>query len=79
MNNLYKNLIRDISIPDLSQQRIQIHFVNRIDLLMDDEKLNPTIKSILMNLKKDINNLAKKRSKSGTEKSHYAYLRKISA
>ena len=79
INNLYKNLIRDISIPDLSQQRIQIHFVNRIDLLMDDEKLNPTIKSVLMNLKKDINNLAKKRSKSGTEKSHYAYLKKISA
>jgi len=54
--------------------------VERIDVLMDEEKLNPSIKGFLMNTKNKINSLAKKRSRLGklNKQVHYRYLKTIS-
>ena len=59
--------------PDLSEQRLQINFVERIDELMGEEKLNPSIKSSLLDTKYKIHKLAKRRGGS-----HYKYLKSIS-
>ena len=58
---------------DISKQRLQIHFVERIDVLMDEEKLNPTIKSHLLYTKNKIHKFAKRGGGS-----HYKYLKTIS-
>ena len=73
IDNLFESIIRKPSNADLSEQRLQIHFVSRLDQLLDDEKLNPTIKSKLLETKNEIHKFAKK--KSGA---HYKYLKSIS-
>jgi hypothetical protein len=56
-----------------------LHFVERIDALLKDEKLNQAIKSVLLDVKKDIFSYAKSRSKKsdGILKNHFEYLKKI--
>ena len=73
IDNLFETIIKKPEKPDLSEQRLQIHFVERIDELMDEEKLNPTIKSLLLDTKNKIHKFAKR---SGS--SHYKYLKTIS-
>ena len=73
IDNLFESIIRKQSNADLSEQRLQIHFVSRLDQLLDDEKLNPTIKSKLLETKNEIHKFAKR--KSGA---HYKYLKAIS-
>ena len=73
IDNLFETIIKKPETPDLSEQRLQIHFVERIDELMDEEKLNPTIKSLLLDTKNKIYKFAKR---SGG--SHYKYLKTIS-
>ena len=73
IDSLFETIIKKPEKPDLSEQRLQIHFVERIDELMDEEKLNPTIKSILLDTKNKIHKFAKR---SGG--SHYKYLKTIS-
>ena len=73
IDNLFETIIKKPEKPDLSEQRLQIHFVERIDELMDEEKLNPTIKSLLLDTKNKIHKFAKR---SGG--SHYKYLKTIS-
>ena len=66
--------------PDLYEQRLQLHLVNRINTLMSDEKLNSIIKGLLLELKKDIKTFATIRSILCTDndKAHFKYLKKIS-
>ena len=73
IDNLFESIIRKQSVIDLSEQRLQIHFVSRLDQLLEDEKLNPTIKSKLLETKNEIHKFAKR--KSGA---HYKYLKSIS-
>ena len=73
IDNLFETIIKKPEKPDLSEQRLQIHFVERIEELMDEEKLNPTIKSLLLDTKNKIHKFAKR---SGG--SHYKYLKTIS-
>ena len=73
IDSLFETIIKKPERPDLSEQRLQIHFVERIDELMDEEKLNPTIKSLLLDTKNKIHKFAKR---SGG--SHYKYLKTIS-
>ncbi len=73
VNSLYETIFKNSSDPDLSEQRLQIYFVERIDELMLEEKLNPTIKGLLLDTKKMIHKFAKRRSGS-----HYKYLKSIS-
>ena len=80
IEHLFQSLFINPKIPDLSEQRLQLYFVERIDVLMDEEKLNPSIKGFLMNTKNKINSLAKKRSRLGklNKQVHYRYLKTIS-
>ena len=73
IDSLFETIVKKPERPDLSEQRLQIHFVERIDELMDEEKLNPTIKSILLDTKNKIHKFAKKGGGS-----HYKYLKTIS-
>ena len=73
IDNLFETIIKKPINTDLSQQRLQIHFVDRIRLLLEDEKLNPAIKSVLLETKHKIHKFAKR--KSGA---HYKYLKIIS-
>ena len=73
IDNLFKTIVKNPENPDLSEQRLQINFVERIDELMGEEKLNPSIKSSLLNTKYKIHKLAKRRGSS-----HYKYLKSIS-
>ena len=73
IDNLFKTIVKNPENPDLSEQRLQINFVERIDELMGEEKLNPSIKSSLLDTKNKIHKLAKRRAGS-----HYKYLKSIS-
>ena len=73
IDNLFVTIVKNPESPDLSEQRLQIHFVERIDELMDEEKLNPIIKSLLLDTKNKIHKFAKRRGGS-----HYKYLKTIS-
>ena len=73
IDNLFKTIVKKPENPDLSEQRLQINFVERIDELMGEEKLNPSIKSSLLDTKYKIHKLAKRRGGS-----HYKYLKSIS-
>ena len=73
IDNLFVKIVKKPESPDLFEQRLQIHFVERIDELMDKEKLNPTIKSLLLDTKNKIHKFAKRGSGY-----HYKYLKTIS-
>ena len=73
IDNLFHTLIKKPKDPDLSEQRLQIHFVERIDFLLKDDELNPAIKSTLLETKKKIYKFAKR--KTGA---HFKYLKSIS-
>ena len=73
IDNLFETIIKKPINLDLSEQRLQIHFVERIDSLMNEEKLNPVIKSVLSETRMGIHKFAKR--KSGA---HYKYLKTLS-
>ena len=73
IDSLFETIVKKPENPDLSEQRLQIHFVQRIDELMGEEKLNPSIKSFLLDTKNKIHKLAKRKGGS-----HYKYLKTIS-
>ena len=73
IDNLFETIVKKPENPDLSEQRLQIHFLQRIDELMGEEKLNPSIKSFLLDTKNKIHKLAKRKGGS-----HYKYLKSIS-
>ena len=79
IENLFETLIKKPSNPDVSEQRLQLYFVERIDMLMEEKDINPTIKSFLLQIKNDIYSFAKRLSRSSNvlSKSHYKYLKSI--
>ena len=80
IDDLLQTIVEAPNNPDLSEQRLQLYLVERIDMLMSEEKLNPSIKSILMESKNNIHSFAKRKSRvsKGIVKSHYKYLKTIS-
>ena len=80
LDNLFEVLVKKLSQPDLFEQRLQLHFVERINILMTEKELNPTIKGLLLELKIDFHKLAKRKSRfsKGKIKAHYNYLKKLS-
>ena len=80
IDDLLQTIIESPNNPDLSEQRLQLYFVERVDILMNEEKLNPSVKSILMESKNNIHSFAKRKSRlsKGIVKSHYKYLKTIS-
>ena len=70
----------DSKIPlDDSKMALQIRFAERIKMLSNEKKLNPSLKANLEATQKRLHKKAKKRAKSGTlkEKNHYHYLARI--
>jgi hypothetical protein len=61
---------------DQSLMVLQIRFMEQLNKLQMDPKLNPSIKSLLVAQEKQVLKTAKKRSKTGSmaQKNHYAYL-----
>ena len=79
IENLFETLIKKPANPDVSEQRLQLYFVERIDMLMKEKDINPTIKSFLVQVKNDIYSFAKRKSRLSNvlSKSHYKYLKSI--
>ena len=79
IENLFETLIKKPANPDVSEQRLQLYFVERIDMLMKEKDINPTIKSFLVQVKNDIYSFTKRKSRSSNvlSKSHYKYLKSI--
>ncbi|MDG1974684.1 MAG: zinc-dependent metalloprotease, partial [Flavobacteriaceae bacterium] len=63
IENLFETLIKKPANPDVSEQRLQLYFVERIDMLMKEKDINPTIKSFLVQVKNDIYSFAKRKSR----------------
>ena len=80
LDNLFSVLISKKPEPDFYEQRLQLHFMERINILNEEEKLNPVIKGLLLDLKKKIKTFASVRSVLSNEESraHFKYLKEIS-
>jgi hypothetical protein len=80
LDNLFLVLVKKHIKPDLYQQRLQLHFIERIKYLMDEKKLNPIIKGLLLELKGDIKRIAFIKSilSKGNQKAHFTYLKRSS-
>ena len=85
VEQLLQSLFKAISTKsfieeDLFEQRLQLHFVDRINLLMEEKDLNPTIKGLLMQLKNDFFTLSKRKTRFalGKKKAHFNYLKSLS-
>ena len=80
LNSLFKTIATKPFSEDLYEQRLQLHFVDRINLLMTEKDLNPTIKGLLMELKNDFYSLSKLKGRfaTGKKKAHFNYLKSLS-
>jgi len=78
--NLFSVLFSKKPEPDFYEQRLQLHFIERLDVLMKEEKVNPITKGLLLDLKKKIKTYASIRSIFSKENNiaHFKYLKKIS-
>ena len=76
LDQLYFSLF-EYKLPlDQSLMVLQIRFMEQLNKLRMDPKLNPSIKSLLVAQEKHVLKTAKKRSKTGSmaQKNHYSYL-----
>ena len=80
LHSLFKTIATKPFSEDLFDQRLQLHFVDRINLLMNEEDLNPTVKGLLMELKNDFYSLSKRKGRfaTGKKKAHFNYLKSLS-
>jgi hypothetical protein len=80
LNSLYNTIAKKPFSSDLFEQRLQLHFVERINSLMIEKDLNPTVKGLLMQLKNDFYSLSKRKSRfsTGKKRAHYNYLKSLS-
>jgi hypothetical protein len=80
IHSLHSSLFAETILLDDSFMALQIHLVNHLITLYEDEKLNPRIKTTVSAQIKELNSLAKKKMKSGNklQKNHFEYLYKLS-
>ena len=81
LQSLFKAIATKSFVEEnLFEQRLQLHFVDRINLLMEEKDLNPTIKGLLMQLKNDFFTLSKRKTRFalGKKKAHFNYLKSLS-
>src|SRR6056300_532167 len=80
IHSLHSSLFAETILLDDSFLALQIHLVNHLITLYEDEKLNPRIKTTVSAQIKELNSLAKKKMKSGNklQKNHFEYLYKLS-
>lgn len=79
LDQLYSSFFKSKRPMDYSQRVLQIRFAERINALLQEENLNPTIKTSLMAFQNNIYKTAKKRAKLGitNQRNHYQYLMEI--
>jgi len=77
LNSLFKTIATKPFSEDLFEQRLQLHFIDRINLLMTEKDLNPTVKGLLMELKNDFYSLSKRKGRfaNGKKRAHFNYLK----
>ena len=80
LNSLFKTIATKPFSEDLFEQRLQLHFIDRINLLMTEKDLNPTVKGLLMELKNDFYSLSKRKGRfaNGKKRAHFSYLKNLS-
>ena len=80
LNSLFKTIATKPFTEDLFEQRLQLHFIDRINLLMTEKDLNPTVKGLLMELKNDFYSLSKRKGRfaNGKKRAHFNYLKNLS-
>ena len=76
LDALYLSFFETKSPLDPSLMALQIRFMEQLDTLLMDQKLNPSIKPVLSALQNQVLKTAKKQSKTGSvsQKNHYSYL-----
>ena len=74
---LFSSFYEDTPTLDDSRMALQLRFLERVQELQADKKLNPRIKSTLLALQKKILKTAKKKGKAGNEKqkNHFHHIR----
>lgn len=78
LSTLNEHLFKSVTQPDTSQKSLQIHFVNQGKNLLEDEKLNPVVKTELKSILEEVERFAKKKERSSAlDKSHFTYLRSL--
>ena len=79
LEQIHSRLLDSKTPLDDSKMALQIRFAERIKMLSNEKKLNPSLKATLEATQNRLHKKAKKRAKSGTrkEKNHYHYLARI--
>jgi len=79
LEQIHSRLLDSKTPLDDSKMTLQIRFAERIKMLSNEKKLNPSLKATLEATQNRLHKKAKKRAKSGTrkEKNHYHYLARI--
>ena len=81
INSLYTSLFEKITLVDDSLMALQIHFVNQLTTLIEEDEVNPRIKTTLAAQKRILHKRAQKDSKTSNLllKNHYHYISKMTA
>lgn len=82
INDLFDHLFSDLfdkqDKNDVFERNLQLNLAQKIENLLADEKLNPTLKTDLYSLKLKVHKTAKQRMRTNKKmRSHYRYLKKI--
>ena len=79
LNHLYSDLITAPKALDLSQKSLQLHFATQLKALLEEDKLNPSVKADIKGMLYKLEKHAKKKSKTANEsdKNHFNYLKEI--
>ena len=79
LNHLYTDLITAPKALDLSQKSLQLHFTTQLKALLEEDKLNPSVKAEIKGMLFKLEKHAKKKSKTTNEsdKNHFNYLKEI--
>ena len=79
LNHLYTDLITTSKNLDLSQKSLQLHFTTQLKVLLEEDKLNPSVKAEIKGMLHKIEKFAKKKSKTANQssKNHFIYLEEI--
>ena len=76
IDHLFHSYFKNIDTLDESEMVLQIRFSELIKKLVNENKLNPILKTIIANVQNKIYDISKKSSKKGSkvDKNHYQYI-----
>ena len=65
LNHLYADLITSPKTLDLSQKSLQLHFATQLRELLEEDKLNPSVKAEIKGMLYKLEKFAKKEKQDG--------------